>query len=101
MKAGAMGKSCSPASGEGEVMSTDPLQQIDYNTHILVGCLLSGTMTVICHWPYVPRQEEVQQKISPVQESYAAFLLCTPTAIMRVGNDAAHKRKSSRTPGSR
>ena len=81
-------------------MSTGGSQQIDYNTHILIGCASSGTMTVICHWPYVPRQEEVQQKIGTVRESFTAFVLCTPTSIMHMENDAARKQKASRRPGS-
>jgi hypothetical protein len=59
-------------------------QQIDYKTHILIGYVSKGTMGVIFHWPHLPRQEEVQQKIDAVRETYAAFLLCTPTSIMPV-----------------
>jgi hypothetical protein len=88
-------------SAKGEAMSTDGSQQIDYKTHILIGYVSNGTMTVICHWPYVPRQEEVHQRMDAVKESYTAFLLCTPTSIMRVENDAARKQRSSRRPGSR
>jgi hypothetical protein len=58
-------------------------------------------MTVICHWPYVPPQEEVQQKIDAAKGSYTAFLLCTPTSIMGVENGAARNQGSSRRPGSR
>ena len=37
---------------------------IDYKTHILICVRASGTMTVICHWSYLPRQAEVQQQIA-------------------------------------
>ena len=33
----------------------------DYNTHILIGCTSDGKMTMICHWPQLPRQAEVEQ----------------------------------------
>ena len=76
-----------------------PTQQIDYKTHILIGSASSGRMTVICHWPYVPRQTEVKEKIDAVQETYAVFLLCTPTSIMPVeknGSVGAKRRSLGR-----
>jgi hypothetical protein len=57
---------------------------IDYTTHILIGVRVNGTMTVICHWSYVPRQVEVQQQIERTKEPYHTFMLCTPTSILRV-----------------
>jgi hypothetical protein len=57
---------------------------IDYTTHILIGVRANGTMTVICHWPYLPRQAEVQQQIERTKEPYDTFILCTPTSILRV-----------------
>ena len=51
-----------------------PTQQIDYKTHILLASTSSDRMTAICHWPYVPRQIEVAQKIDAVQETYAGRL---------------------------
>ncbi len=70
-------------------------QLIDYKTHILVGHTSSGKMTVICYWPYVPRQDEVQQKIDAECSTYATFLLCTPTSIMPVPNNGGRKGESS------
>ena len=55
---------------------------LDYKAHILIGYAPSGKMTVICRWPHLPRQTEVQRTIDTLQEGYATFLLCTPTAIM-------------------
>ena len=52
-------------------------------------------MVVICHWPHLPRQVEVQQRMESVQEWYATFLLCTPTSIMPVENNGERKRGSS------
>jgi hypothetical protein len=77
-------------------MGSTGSQQIDYKTHILIGHTSSGMMTVICHWPYVPRQEEVQRKIDAECSTYAAFLLCTPTSIMPVANGGRKLRSSSR-----
>jgi hypothetical protein len=57
---------------------------IDYTTHILIGVRANGAMTVICHWPYLPRQAEVQQQIERTKEPYDTFILCTPTSILRV-----------------
>ena len=42
-------------------MNDNNSQAFDYKTHILIGCTSSGKMTVICHWPHLPRQAEVQQ----------------------------------------
>jgi hypothetical protein len=69
--------------------------QVDYRTHILIGATSSGSMSVICRWPYVPRQTEVKERIDKVQEGYAVFLLCTPTSIMPVANNGfvAAKRR--------
>jgi len=66
-------------------------QLIDYKTHILIGHTSNGKMTVICHWPYVPRQDEVQQKIDAECSTYAAFLLCTPTSTMPVAENGGRK----------
>ncbi len=68
---------------------------IDYDTHILIGSTSSRKMVVICHWPHLPRQVEVQQRMESVQEWYATFLLCTPTSIMPVENNGERKRGSS------
>jgi hypothetical protein len=70
-----------------------------YKTHILIGQTSTGSMTVICQWPHLPRQAEVQQKIDAVRDTYATYLLCTPTSIMPAGNNSARKDRSS--PSSR
>jgi hypothetical protein len=54
----------------------------DYKTHILIGSTSSGKMNVICSWPHLPRQAEIQHAIDTVHETHAIFLLCTPTSIM-------------------
>ena len=76
-------------------MDSTGSQVIDYKTHILIGRASNGKMTVICHWPYVPRQDEVQQKIDAECSTYAAFLLCTPTSIMPVADNGGRKPRSS------
>ncbi len=82
-------------------MSSDG-QQLGYKTHILIGARSSGSMSIICHWHYLPRQAEVQSKIAGTHESYDAFLLCTPTSIMPVQqDDGGPGRKSSRPFGFR
>ena len=53
---------------------SDGRYHIDYKTHILLASTSSDRMTAICHWPYVPRQIEVAQKIDAVQETYAGRL---------------------------
>jgi hypothetical protein len=55
---------------------------IDYKTHILVGLRANGTMSVICYWPHVPRQAEVEQRIAATRETYASFALCTATSVL-------------------
>ena len=57
---------------------------IDYTTHILIGVRGNGTMIVISHWPYLPRQAEVRQQVQRTKEPYDTFVLCTPTFILRV-----------------
>ena len=80
-------------------MDNNASQPIDYKTHILIGHASSGKMTVICHWPHVPRQDEVQKKIDGVQDTYAAFLLCTPTSIMPAkGTTSATGKQGSSRP---
>jgi hypothetical protein len=60
----------------------DPIVDVDYRTHILIGVKASGSMTVICHWSHVPRQAEVQNQIGNAREPYARSLLCTPTSVL-------------------
>ena len=82
-------------------MNSAGSQVISYKTHILIGHTAGGKMTVIYHWPHVPRQDEVQQKIDAECSTYATFLLCTPTSIMPAANDGEHKPRSSRRFGFR
>jgi hypothetical protein len=82
-------------------MGNTSSQAISYKTHILIGHTASGNMTVIYHWPHVPRQDEVQQKIDAESSIYAGFLLCTPTSIMPVEETEGHKPRSSRRLGLR
>jgi hypothetical protein len=76
-------------------MDSTSSQGISYKTHVLIGCTASGNMTVIYHWPHVPRQEVVQQKIDAESSTYAIYLLCTPTSIMPVVNDGRPRLRSS------
>ena len=55
---------------------------IDYKTHILIAVRGDGTMSVICDWPHLPTQAEVQEQIDASANGYAAFALCTPTSIL-------------------
>lgn len=57
---------------------------IDYKTHILIAVRGDGVMTVICDWPHLPTQAEVQEQIDASASGYAAFALCTPTSILPV-----------------
>ena len=67
----------------------------DYNTHILIGCTLDGKMTMICHWPHLPRQAEVEQAMHLSMEGHATFLLCTPTSILPVNGNGQREQQSS------
>ena len=76
-------------------MNNNNAQGLDYKTHILIGFASSGKMTVICRWPHLPRQAEVQRAIDTLQEGYTTFLLCTPTSIMPVKRNGERKQNSS------
>jgi hypothetical protein len=80
-------------------MSNDGQYQPNYKTHILIGVRGSGSMNIICHWHYLPRQDEVQSRIAGTHESYDTFLLCTPTSVMPVEQNPASG--SGRKPPSR
>jgi len=84
-------------------VSSDGRQLITYKTHILIGVRASGSMTVLCHWPHVPRQSEVQHKIATTHESYDTYVLCTPTSVMpaQSGDGNGSNRRFSRPFGSR
>ena len=80
-------------------MGRDEHQPLDYKTHILIGVHASGVMTVMCSWPYVPRQAEVQEQIDATRENYETFVLSTPTSILPGNNHASSgaNRKSPRS----
>jgi hypothetical protein len=82
---------------------SDARLHVDYKMHILIGVRSSGSMTVLCHWPHVPRQSEVQHKIATSHENYDTYLLCTPTAVMpaQSGDANGSSRKSARPFGFR
>jgi hypothetical protein len=84
-------------------VKSDGRQHVDYKTHILIGVRSSGSMTVLCHWPNVPRQSEVHHKIATTHESYDTYVLATPTAVMptQSGDADGSNRKSSRPFGLR
>ena len=78
-------------------MDNSDTRPVDYKTHILIGRMATGKMTVIWEWPHLPRQAEVQQKIGEVKETYTTYLLCTPTSIMSAdGNGGGQRRGSAR-----
>ena len=43
-------------------MNDNSARGLDDKTHILIGYAPSGKMTVICRWPRLPRQTEVQRQ---------------------------------------
>jgi hypothetical protein len=67
-------------------------ERVDYSTHILIGIKESGDMTVVAHWPRVPRQADVDAKIQKAGETYVSFVLCTPTSIMTGPGTSPTKR---------
>ena len=56
--------------------------ELSYKTHILIGVRSRGVMTVIADWPHVPKQADVERKISEARNGYVGFALCTPTSIL-------------------
>jgi len=66
----------------------------DYKTHILIGCTSDHKLTVICHWPHVPRQAEVEQAARMSKEGHSTFLLCTPTSVLPVKANGIQRRRS-------
>jgi hypothetical protein len=78
-------------------MESRTRQPLDYKTHILVAVRGDGVMTVMCDWPHVPTQAEVQEQIDATRNSYVAFALCTPTSILPGTTDpSAHGKPRSR-----
>ncbi len=77
-------------------MDISEMPPVDYKTHFLIGRTSTGKMTVIWEWPHLPRQAEVEHKIGEVKETYATYLLCTPTSIMSGNSISEGQRRSSR-----
>ena len=50
-------------------------------------------MTVIADWPHVPKQSEVQDRISDARNGYVSFALCTPTSIMPAERNGSHSAR--------
>ena len=67
---------------EGRAMSSYDMRDVDYKTHILIGVRAGGTMEVLYHWPNVPTQAEVQERIDAARAGFGAYALCTPTSIL-------------------
>jgi len=61
--------------------------ELSYKTHILIGVRAKGVMTVIADWPHVPKQADVERKISEARNGYVGFALCTLTAILSAGGN--------------
>jgi hypothetical protein len=58
-------------------MADTDARPVDYKTHILIGVRANGVMTVICDWPHVPTQADVQEEMEGARDGYVAFALCT------------------------
>jgi hypothetical protein len=72
--------------------NTEP-RAVDYKTHILIGVRADGVMKVICDWPHVPTQADVQEEMNAARDGYVACALCTPTSIIPVDDDASGDAK--------
>jgi hypothetical protein len=68
---------------------------IDYKTHVLIAVRSDGAMTVLCDWPHVPTQAEVQEQIDASANGYAAFALLTPTSILPGSSSGSRDRPRS------
>ena len=74
-------------------MEKSSSRPIDYKTHILIAVRGDGVMTVICDWPYVPSQAEVQEQIDAARNGYVTFALCTPTSVLPASGDASARNR--------
>jgi hypothetical protein len=72
-------------------MENNSSAPIDYKTHILIAVRDDGTMSVICDWPLLPTQAEVQEQIDASANGYAAFALCTPTSILPAATNGGRR----------
>jgi hypothetical protein len=77
-------------------MADTDARPVDYKTHILIGVRANGVMTVICDWPHVPTQADVQEEMEGARDGYVAFALCTPTSIIAVDDDSGGAKGGSR-----
>ena len=59
--------------------------ELSYKSHILIGVRPKGVMTVIAD--NVPKQADVERKISEARNGYVGFALCTPTSILPAGGN--------------
>jgi hypothetical protein len=53
----------------------DPIVDVDYRTHILIGVKASGSMTVICHWSILGRPKyriRLATRGSPMRDLFFA-----------------------------
>ena len=53
--------------------NTEP-RAVDYKTHILIGVRADGVMKVICDWPHVPTQADVQEEMNAARDGFAQAL---------------------------
>jgi hypothetical protein len=75
-------------------MNDNASQTFDYKTHILIACTSEGKMSVVCHWPHLRRQAEVEREIDASKEGHTTFLLCTPTSVLPIKANGQPKRRS-------
>ena len=80
---------------EREAVNDNKSQAFDYKTHILIACTAEGKMSVVYHWPHLPRQVEVDREIDMSKEGHTTFLLCSPTSILPIEANGQLKRRSA------
>jgi hypothetical protein len=83
------------ARADGEAVNNNKAQTFDYKTHILIACTSVGKMSVVCHWPHLPLQAEVEREMAGSKEGHTTFLLCTPTSVLPV---KANGQPTQRSP---
>jgi hypothetical protein len=82
------------ARADEEAINVNNAQTFDYKTHILIACTSVGKMRVVCHWPHLPRQAEVEREMDGSKEGHTTFLLCTPTSVLPVKADGQSTQRS-------
>lgn len=69
------------AKAEAARLKAEP-RPIDYKDHILVGVREDdGSTKVVSHWPYLPKQVEIDEAIRGAQFKYTNFALCSPVNV--------------------